>query len=463
MTDAAPHWLPAQLSTDKPAYLAIADAIADDIRQGRLRPEDRLPPQRQLAEAIGLNFSTISRAYTEAQRRGLIESRVGHGSFIRADASPRAPAARGNATIDMSMNLPPEPDDPALLAKMGAVFERIATDVRPLLRYQPFGGHDYDRDAAARWLARRGIRAPLERILVCAGTHSTLDALFAMLSPGTDGILCDPLTYTGVRAIAAVRGIALIPLAADADGITPESLDHACRAHRPAALYCNPTLQNPTTITQPAARRRAIIDVAERHGLPIIEDDIYGMLPPEPPPSYAELAPDRTYSIAGLSKTLGAGLRLAYLVLPDDRAATRATAVLRATTVMASPITTAIATDWIQSGVASELVTFLRAESQARQEIAASALVGAEVLAAPHGFHLWLTLPPGFSRVNFASNLRNSGIGIATSDAFCVGTTPPEAVRLCIGGIASRDQIRHAFEIVAATLSQAASMVSTIV
>jgi DNA-binding transcriptional MocR family regulator len=464
MSATRPQWAPTTLGSGKPAYVAIADAIADDIRRGRLAAEDQLPPQRQLADTTGLNFSTISRAYAEAHRRGLIEARVGQGTFVRADACPsERSGAAGTSTFDMSMNLPPEPDDPGLVARMESTVKGLAGDLRSLLRYQPFGGSPKDRKAGTRWLERRGLSARPEQTLVCGGTHSVLNALLIMLGTPRGRICCDALTYTGARALAAVHGITLEALEGDSDGVTPEALDRACRDEAPVAFYCNPTIQNPTTITQSLERRQALIAVARRYRVPIVEDDVYGLLPDAPPPAYAALAPELTYHIGGLSKTLGAGLRLAYLVVPDMRSLSRVAAILRATTVMAPPLSIAIATEWINNGTAADLVAFVRAESRARQKIAAAALSGVRYAASPDGFHLWLPLPEGWSRVGFAANLRASGVGVVTSDAFQVGGVPVEAVRICLGGVANRLEIQRAFEVVAAALSQTPQVYSSIV
>src|SRR5271156_5347219 len=106
-------WVPHIPKLGKPRYLAIADAIAEDIRSGTLAPSDRLPPQRKLASRLDIDFTTVARGYVEAQRRGLIESRVGQGTFVRATARGRhAPMVRHPEIVDLSMNLPPEPDDP---------------------------------------------------------------------------------------------------------------------------------------------------------------------------------------------------------------------------------------------------------------------------------------------------------------------------------------------------------------
>ena len=106
-------WMPNLAASDKPRYIAIADAIAEDIRSGRLAASDRLPPQRKLAHRLDIDFTTVARGYVEAQKRGLIESHVGRGTFVRASARRRhSPMARHPEIVDLSMNLPPEPDDP---------------------------------------------------------------------------------------------------------------------------------------------------------------------------------------------------------------------------------------------------------------------------------------------------------------------------------------------------------------
>src|SRR5260370_33604355 len=127
MTD----WMPNLAASDKPRYLAIADAIAQDIRSGRLGASDRLPPQRKLAQRLDIDFTTVARGYVEARKRGLIESKVGQGTFVREKPRPRRsqqplPAPR---PVDLSMNLPPEPDDPELIERMQAGVEYVSRDI----------------------------------------------------------------------------------------------------------------------------------------------------------------------------------------------------------------------------------------------------------------------------------------------------------------------------------------------
>ena len=149
-------WIPDISGSDKPRYIAIADAIARDIKNGFLAPQDRLPPQRVLARRLRIDFTTVARGYVEAQRRGLIESRIGQGTFVRLPIRvPRATMPRRPELVDLSMNLPPEPEEPALLDRMRHGFEWVSRDLVSLLRYQGFGGSEVAKEAASRWLSRR--------------------------------------------------------------------------------------------------------------------------------------------------------------------------------------------------------------------------------------------------------------------------------------------------------------------
>src|SRR6202035_2597617 len=105
-------WLPKikKSKSGAPLYLAIANAIAEDIATGQLTAEQRLPPQRKLADMLGIDFTTVARAYSEAHRRGLIDSVVGRGTFICGRRRLKIPRVfEGRPNIDMSMNMPPEP------------------------------------------------------------------------------------------------------------------------------------------------------------------------------------------------------------------------------------------------------------------------------------------------------------------------------------------------------------------
>lgn len=457
MGDSGTRWSKHIGQSGKPAYLAIADAIAADMQAGRLAANENLPPMRVLARQLGLNYSTVARAYAEARRRGLVDARSGRGTFVKPTASAAASVRSLGyvGLVEMTMNLPPEPQDPALMIRMqnglGELRERM--DMRELLRYQDFGGSREDREAGIRLLESHLPRLSPERVLVCPGVQSALLALMSVLVRPGEAMCTEALTYPGVKAIASHLGIELVGLPLDDEGIDPDAFAAACAKHAPKALYLNPTLLNPTTAVMSEARRLAVAETARQHNIWIIEDDAYGLLPARAPRPIAALAPEMTFYVSGLAKFVGAGLRIAYLAAPDTRQAQRIASTLRAMTVMASPITTALSTRWINDGTAKAILDAVREESARRQRFAAQTLP-AGYASKPEAFHLWLPLPPHWSRVEFAAHLRARGIGVVGSDSFAVTQIAPEAVRVCLGGAVDRNQCRVALELIAGALAQ---------
>jgi DNA-binding transcriptional MocR family regulator len=247
----------------------------------------------------------------------------------------------------------------------------------------------------------------------------------------------------------------------DDEGVSADAFADACRRLAPKALYLNPTLLNPTTHTISAARRMAIAAVAAHFGVPIVEDDPYGFLPVDAPSPFASLAPGLTWHVAGLAKCLGAGLRIAYVVAPDVRSGWGFSGAVRAATVMASPVTVALANRWIADGTAAGLLTAVRRESIERQKLATDILSGMPLRSDPIGFHLWLSLPQPWTRSAMVGHMRASGIGIVASDAFATDGTVPEAVRVCLGGPADRTAVRAALEFMAHALAESPARAST--
>ncbi len=265
------------------------------------------------------------------------------------------------------------------------------------------------------------------------GAHSALFSVLGQVARPGDTICAERITYPGIRALAAHLGLRLVDLPMDRHGVDPDAFAAACTKVAPKAIYLNPLLQNPTTATLSRTRREAIIAVARRYAVSIIEDDAYARILPGTAAELRRTRAEITYYVAGVAKCLGAGLRLAFLVTPSARSALPVAGALRAATVMASPISTALATRWIMDGTAEAIVQFVREESAARQRIVASLLPAETYTADPHGFHVWITLPDGWTRSAFASQGRSAGLGVVGSDPFCVAGTPPEAVRLCLG------------------------------
>jgi DNA-binding transcriptional MocR family regulator len=456
------HWRPELGRRVGPAYLAIADALAADVAAGRLQAGARLPSQRALARMLGVNLTTVTRAMREAERRGLVAGLSGSGTFV----APRAErpgdwvrrASHGGTPehVDLAVNVPPDAAGPELaraLAAWAAKLGRNAHACASLLPYREPEGAIADRAAGCEWLAAHGVDAAPERVLVTSGAqHGLALALAAVARPG-DAVLCEALTYPGLRAAAASRGIRLVPVDVDDRGLVPASLRRALRRHAPRAIVCCPTLQNPTASVLPLERRRELAALARRSGLWIVEDGVYGPLAPGAPPPLCALAPERTIHLTSLSKTVSPGLRVGYVAAPAGGVLDALRAGLRASTWMTAPLTAALASAWIRDGTAHRATEAIRAESARRRAVAGRVLGvmldggAAPDAARPPAPHLWLACPGIDAESTAVARLARAGVMVTAGEACRVGAAG-HGIRLCLGGAVSAAHLERALGIV---------------
>lgn len=455
-------WAPDIEERTGPRYLAIVESLAEDVASGVLAGGSRLPTHRDLADRLGVTVGTVSRAYAEAARRGLVSGEVGRGTFVQGAQTGDEPT---DGIVDLAQNHPPEtparPQQAALASSLASLSAR--GDFGALLDYPAAGGNGADREAGAQWIGRAGVEAAPERVLVCTGSqHGLMVVLATVMQPG-DLLLTESLTYAGLKSVAGLLHLKLAGLPVDRHGLRPDAFEDACRRGRPRALYVIPTLHNPTTAIMPLERRREIAAIAERHDVAIVEDDVHGLLPEKRPVPLAALAPGRTHFLTSTSKTLAPGLRIAYVLAPGDMVS-RLTDGLRATTWAVAPLTAALASSWIVSGTADAILAERRREAQARQALAREILAGADVDTQPEAYYLWLRLPEPWRRDSFAAVLRARGVALTPAEAFAVGRDPaPHAVRICLGAARSRGELERGLRLVADVLGGAGEAESVVV
>ncbi len=435
--DNVPRWLPRLAVQGGPRFLQIADALQSAVADGSLKPGDRLPPQRRLAAQLDVDLTTVTRAYDEARRRQLLEGRGARGTYVAA------PKVALTTIVDLSMNTPPPPDgvDFDDLLKQGLSQVLMRTDNDLLMTYHLGGGSDADRKAGARWLAPMFGRLDARQLVVCPGAQAAIAAsILALTAPG-DVILAEPMSYPGLGAAAAQFGRHVVAVEADRHGMVPEMLEAACGRHKPGLIYLNPTLQNPTAVTMPERRRKALAAVAKRCNVRIVEDDPYWRLAEAAPPPIATFAPDQVVYISTLSKCLTPGLRVAFVLLRDPHERERFLAALRAFALMAAPLTAALATQWILDGSADGLLAGVRGEARLRHRMARTLLAG-RYSGAGDGLHVWLELPAYWTASQLARAADREGIAVTPADAFAMGGGSVNAIRISLGSIQDRGQLQ---------------------
>jgi DNA-binding transcriptional MocR family regulator len=435
--DNAPIWLPRLATSGGPRFLQIADALQAAVVNGSLKPGDRLPPQRQLAAQLDVDLTTITRAYDEARRRNLLEGRGARGTYVAASK------VELNAILDLSMNTPPPPDgvDFDDMLKQGLSQVLMRADSELLMTYHLAGGSDSARKAGAQWLAPMFGQLDAQQLLVCPGAQAAIAAVILALSEPGDVILAEPASYPGLRAAAIQFGRRLFAVDADQHGMLPARLEEACRQHKPALVYLNPTLQNPTAITMPQRRRKEIASIAKRCKVRIIEDDPYWLLADVPPPPIATLAPEQVVYISTLSKCLTPGLRVAFVLIRDPQERERFLAALRSFALMAAPLTAALATQWILDGSADRLMDGVRKEARLRHRMARDILAG-RYSGAGDGLHVWLELPSYWNSSELARAADSEGIAVTPAEAFATGSVSMNAIRISLGSIKDRERLQ---------------------
>jgi len=461
-------WTPDLAAHPGPRYRAIADALADDISAGRLSAGTRLPTHRDLAYRLGVTVGTVTRAYAEAERRGLIGGEVGRGTFVLGSqplphpdplAWHRPPEA---SAINMTVITPKQSGaEQAISATLAAIAASGNAD--QLISYAPHAGLPSHRMAAVQWMARQHrIDASPESVLLTAGAQNGMAVAISAVARAGDAVLAERMTNYGMKALAASLDLHLEGVALDAHGLIPDALDAACRRLSPKALYIVPTLQNPTATIMPQERRQEIAAICRRHGVTIVEDDVFGFLVRDPMPIHA-IAPDITVYMTSLSKSMAAGLRVGYVVAPPALV-TRIEAVIRALMYSAPPLVGEVAARWIQDGTADRLADSQRSEGIARQAIARAILPTPVVSGHPAAQHLWMSLPEPWRREDFLAEARRRGVIVTGADVFAVGRAPaPHGVRIGLCQPNSREEAAQGLRLLADVLSTPATATLSIV
>ncbi|MCB8836417.1 PLP-dependent aminotransferase family protein [Aurantimonas sp. VKM B-3413] len=425
----------------RPVYLSLADQIARAVLDGKLAVGARLPPHRTLADDLHVSVQTVSRAYEELIRRGLLSGETGRGTFVRPQRSeaalPYLPERLGEL-VDLSI-LKPICED-MHLDRMRKALVSLAESLPPstVLSFRPNVIFPRHRSVASEWLKLCGLTVPPSNICLTNGaTGGMTTALLAVATSGstiaTEGIGCHTLI-----PLASYLGLELAGLELDDDGIVPEALAEACEKSIVRALFVQPNVINPTATLMSLKRREALVEIARKYDIAIIEDDVLGPLVEKRPPPIAALAPERTIYITSFTKTVMPGLRTGYLAVPDRMLSAVVNRHL-VTNWIATPMVAEIATRWVANGTAMELVKWQRQAIRKRQAIARELLSGIEFKAHPEALHVWLPLSGGREESLFIAQARLRGVAIAPGSSFRTGEVRQTAVRISVGSTSEEE------------------------
>jgi DNA-binding transcriptional MocR family regulator len=448
-----------------PRYRAIADALADYIAAGGEMSERKLPTHRALARQLGVTVNTVTRAYAELGRRGLIAAQVGRGTFVnplrqRADQPPvqprmierGLPSGTEKAVVNLARIKPPL----SSMAALAPVLRNIADEIEAPDAAQKCEPASRDRCFAAvkSWLREIFDLMVGDDSLVLTGDgrRGALHAVLASLTAPGDSIVCEPVTFPGLRPVAGRLGLKIATVEADDDGMLPDALEIACWHEAPRVLYLTPTFHDATGATMPESRRRRIADIARVHGSTVVEDGFLGVLARDAPPLFVQLAAPATVFLTGFSPALSSEVETGIVVASPETAASITHIVGRGTSAPQG-IDSVVAMRAIETGAMAGLLEGVRTELAARQDFARK-MLGLESdspgMAPPH---LWVNLPPPWRAAEFVGQLRTAGVAVESAETFVPDrSAAPHAVRLALGGARSKVELQAVLRVVAGGL-----------
>jgi GntR family transcriptional regulator/MocR family aminotransferase len=459
-----------------PPFLQIARSLAGDIQRGRLRPGDRLPGSRQLADSLQVHRNTVLAALAELTAEGWIETAPGRGTFVTqgmVQASGKPFARRLGSRLHGPINLPfaiaeppatyrlPDlppgtlnlsnsvPDVRLVPARaLGRAYRRVLGRHGPeLLAYSDSQGHAGLRAALAALLAStRGLSVSAADVLVTRGSQMALAlAARALLRPGDTVAVEEPGYPPAWEAFRAARAV-VVPVAVDGDGIDIDALRRLAGCTSLRAVYVTPHHQYPTTVTLKAARRLALLGLARACRLVILEDDYDHEFHYDGRPVLPLASTDHAglvVYIGTLSKILAPGLRIGYLVAPP--AVVRSASAIRSLLdIQGDQTTEAAVAALMEEGELQRHVARVRRIYANRRDILADSLRrafgdGVEFTLPPGGMALWVRLHLAVDLDEWVRRSVEHGVWWSTGRRYAFAGGPPPFARLSFACLNERE------------------------
>ncbi|TCU31474.1 PLP-dependent aminotransferase family protein [Rhizobium azibense] len=443
-------WTPSKERLAQPFFLSIADQVAEAVSTGTLKPGDQLPPQRQLADKLGVSLPTVTRAYEELSRRGLVAGETGRGTFIKTPnanseaVTPFMPE-RTPGLIDLSILKPVS--DTMHLERMKSALGALAVDLpaSTVFGSRPSAMFARHRSIATEWLRSCGVETDERNVhLTNGGTPALTVAFMTACQPGMT-IATEATGLHVMLPLASYLGLKVQGVPIDENGIIPEALESACQQNAIRALFMMPSALAPTAFMMSERRRTAIVEIARKYDLHIIEDDALGPLTERKPPTFQALAPERTIYITSFTKPIMSGLRTGYLVAPERLLPAVENRQI-VTNWTATPLIAEIAARWVEDGTCLQLVQWQRAALLKRHKLVATSLNGISYCSNPASLHIWLPLGGRFPEDEFVSHARKQGVALARGSLFAISESH-QAVRVSIGST-TEDELKRALSVI---------------
>jgi 2-aminoadipate transaminase len=468
-----------------PLYIQLRDQLRSLVHAGDLRPGDRIPASRELAQNLGVHRTTVANAYAELESEGLIQGHVGRGTFIRANGNglsltpppPALPMGNGTNALrwellfaderseEILSRLTAEAPENALsfvLARPDEKFfpiEELQICAQTVLRREgsdilnlgASDGYGPLKAALLDLLRSEGIPAKQETLLITDGCQQALDLIAKAFVRAGDTVILENPTYPGASGVfQSVRARCLgVPVQTHAEpgipmGMDLDALETTLSQNRVKLLVLTPDFQNPTGVSMPLDSRRRVLELAGRYQVPVVEDHIYSRLNvrEEKIPSLKQL--DRSnlvIHIDSFAKVAFPGLRVGWIVAPPA-AIERLRIVKQMSDLHTDQLAQATLAEFLRRGLFQKHLTRMRKLYRERllsldESLRKLMPEGTRWTRPEGGMCLWLELPPGFDASELMIHAKERDVLFAPGRYFYVQTPLPNTLRL---GFASLDE-----------------------
>lgn len=426
-------WKPVLSRQEKSLYQELSNQLEHDIKNGTLRPGTMLPPQRELADYLDINLSTVTRAFKICEQKGLICGATGRGTFVTSDTENSGillAAGAKEKCIEMGAIMPKSSLNKIVIEELEKLLHE--PEAYNLLQYGLLEDNYVKKIAAAEWVGKGKFKVDPNQILFVAGGQNAIATIFSSLFQCGDKIGTTSVIYPGVKTVANMLSIQLVPIFEPTKQIDLDSVEKICKAEGLKGLYLISDYQNPTTETLSMEQRKRIADITKKLNLIVIEDGINTLLAENTLPPIASYAPENTIYISSVSKTISPGLRVAFLVTPKVYYEELSIGIYNMN-IMVSPLLVEIVVRLIYSKRADEILCLRRKETKKRNKYINTILKNYKILGDEYCNFRWLLLPEGFTGESFELSAKNAGLKLYCAERFRVGNSRiPHAVRIAV-------------------------------
>lgn len=426
-------WKPAIDKTVKSLYHDLAEQLELDIVNGTLLPGTKLPPQRELADYLDINVSTVTKAFRVCEQKGLLSAKVGSGTFVSFDARSNAyllSDSKPQGLVEMGATIPEPASYDPLMAQIKSMVQE--SDFSKWFSYSRPNDELWQKDAAVNLMRKSGYVTNADRILFSNGGQNAITAILAGLCNRGDRIGADPHTYPGLKTAASMLGIQLVAIKQKDGEMDGDALISACKNENLKGIYLVPDYHNPTTHRMSLSRRKVLARIAKQFSIFIIEDATYPLLCREIVPAVASYAPEQVIYIASVSKSMGPGLRLAYISVPEQYKTLLSNALYNMN-ISVSPFMAELAARMIVSNRIDTIIENHRSKTIERNQLVNQYLSEYDCRGDESCIFRWLKLPAKISGAQFESMALEQGVQVYAAERFAVGNSIPEkAVRVSV-------------------------------